>query len=86
MGASHGVEPYYTLNRGATWSPITLPGFPAGVGLTLHITLMRERSLLTVYYRIRSICILLVKGYSKPRMAGAAGQKYLAENLGRLQF
>ena len=55
--------------------------FPAGVGLTLHITLIRERSLRTVYYRIRSICILRVKGYSKPRMAGAAGQKYLAEQI-----
>ena len=64
---------------GKLGTPSLFREFPAGAGLTLHTTSMRERLPRTVCCRIRSICIMLVRGYSKPRMAEARGQKNLAD-------
>src|SRR6266550_2937901 len=59
--------------------PSLYRGFLAGVVLTTRSTLTRERSLRTVSCRIRSIFIMLVREYSKPRTAGRHGQNNLAD-------
>src|SRR5262245_11302190 len=75
MGISH-----ITLSTEAqAGTPSLFQVSRVGVGLTLHTILTRGPSLQTVCCRIRSICIMPVKAYLKPRMAEARGQKFLTD-------
>ena len=75
---SNHITPSMEAQPGA---PSLCRVFPAGVGLTLHIILIRERSLRTVCCRIHSICILPVNGVFETTNGGASWTKVFSGEI-----
>ena len=79
MGACRRYDPYYTLNGGETWNPVILPGVSSWSGFDFAYyfdtrTVTADRVLPNTFYLYYA-----GHGYTKPRMAGRRGHKYLAD-------
>ena len=79
-----GIDPYYTLNGGQTWNPITLPGVSnwSGFDFAYYLdarTVTADRVLPNTFYLYYARSM----GYTKPRMAAARGHRSIADNSPR---
>ena len=76
LGAVDSNQPYYTLNGGTTWSPITLPGVTSWSNFDCAYYLDTGRSPPTACWPIRSISILPgQRRFYEPPTAGRAGRR-----------
>ena len=80
-GPADGNQPYYTLNGGQTWNPITLPGVSSWSDSIGHTISGRARSPQTASSRTRSICITPAPECSKQQAAVRHGARCMRVRL-----